>query len=95
MNSLENLSGLWRRLVPRSPLGMALGAALVLLVISPDARRVVRKGLVRALAAGLALSEEVRDLSKGVRNEISALVAEAQLTRSAGDGASSSITPNG
>lgn len=84
---MDNFTGFLRRLVPRSPLGMALGVAAVVLVVSPEARRVVRKGLVRALAAGLALGEEVRDLSKGVRKEVAALVAEAQVARSADDGA--------
>lgn len=92
---MENLSALLRRLVPRSPLGMVLGAAVVLLAVSPDARRAVRKGLVRALAAGLALGEEVRDLSQGVRKELTALVAEAQLARSAGDGAAPMSSSNG
>lgn len=91
---MRNVTALLQRLVPRSPLGMALGIGLVVLAISPDARRLVRKGLVRALAAGLALGEEVRDLTQGVRKEITAIVAEAQLARSTGNGAAPIASSN-
>lgn len=83
---MDNLTALLRRLVPRSPLGMALGVAAVALAVSPALRRAVRKGVVQALAAGLALNDEIRQLSGGVRKELATLVAEAQATRATADG---------
>lgn len=49
----------------KSPLGIALAAAAVLLAVSPDARKAARKWAVKGTEALLDLSENIRNFGGG------------------------------
>ncbi len=51
----------------KSPIGMALGAAAVLLALSPGARKTARKWAVKATEYVLELSEQAKGAAEEVR----------------------------
>jgi hypothetical protein len=60
------------------PVGWAIAAAGGVLALSPNARRAVRRGLVRGVAACLAATEGFRQRTAEMREGWEDLVAEAQ-----------------
>ena len=53
----------------KSPFGFAIGAAAVLLALSPDARKAARKWAVKATEFAMELGEQAKDAAAGARNK--------------------------
>jgi len=68
-----------KKLFPfNNPLGIVLTSAALILTISPEARRGTRKALVKGMGAALALGDQVKGLTSGVRHQMTALLSEAK-----------------
>lgn len=68
-----------KKLLPKTPLGIALTAATVLLTVSPEARKFTRKMAVKGIGAVLGIADGIKDVTAGTREQISSLVSEAKL----------------
>jgi hypothetical protein len=51
----------------RSPIGWMLGATVVMLTLSPDARKTVRRMAVKGTATVLDIVEQVRNVTSNLR----------------------------
>ncbi|WP_018131180.1 hypothetical protein [Effusibacillus pohliae] len=69
----------------RSPLGLTLTAATVILALSPEARQAARKLAVKGTVALLDLMDQVRSTATGAREQLSSLVEEMRLVESMGE----------
>lgn len=58
-----------KKLLPKSPWGIALTAAAVILYVSPEARKAVRRVAVKGVSALMALTEQIKESADSVRNE--------------------------
>lgn len=66
-----------KKLLPKSPLGIVLTAAAVILYASPEARKAVRKAAVKGLSALMALTEQLKESTSSIRNELSETMHES------------------
>ncbi len=67
------------KILPKTPLGIALTAAAVLLTVSPEARKFTRKVAVKGIGAVLGIADGIRDATAGTREQLTGLVAEAKM----------------
>lgn len=67
------------KILPKTPLGIALTAAAVLLTVSPEARKITRKMAVKGIGAVLGVADGIREVTAGTRKQLSGLVAEARM----------------
>lgn len=68
------------KLLPKTPLGIALTAAAVLLTVSPEARKVTRKIAVKGVSTVLDLADGLKNATAGARAQLSGIVSEAKMT---------------
>lgn len=66
------------KLLPKTPLGLAVTAATVLLSVSPEARQFTRKLAVKGIGAVLGAADGIRELTAGARAQVAGLVADAR-----------------
>ncbi|MGM0878875.1 MAG: hypothetical protein ACQEWV_30470 [Bacillota bacterium] len=62
-----------------NPAGIVITSASLLLVLSPKARKGTRKLLVKGVGAALALGDQVKGLTTGVRKQLGAMINEAKV----------------
>jgi hypothetical protein len=67
-----------KKLLPKSPWGIALTAAAVILYASPEARRAVRKVAVKGLSTLMALTEQLKESASSVRDGLTETVEEVK-----------------
>jgi hypothetical protein len=71
---------MWKKLLPKSPLGIALTAAAVILYASPEARKAVRKMAVKGLSTIMSLTDQIKESASSVKSEL--MENEQQETKS-------------
>jgi hypothetical protein len=64
------------KLLPKSPWGIALTTAAVVLYASPETRKAVRKAAVKGLSAMMALTEQIKESASSMRTEIAKTARE-------------------
>jgi hypothetical protein len=69
---------MFKKFIPKSPLGIVLTSAAMIFFISPKARSGTRKLLVRGMGAALAIGDQMKGLTSGVRHQVSELLEEAK-----------------
>lgn len=66
------------KLLPKSPIGIALTAASVILALSPEARRMTRRAAVKGMAGVLSLVDQMKTATASTQQHISGFVDEAR-----------------
>lgn len=66
------------KFIPRTPLGIALTAASVILAVSPEARQHVRKAVVKGLAATLGVIDQLQGAVSTAKIQIDSMLREAK-----------------
>ncbi|WP_134701913.1 hypothetical protein [Ammoniphilus sp. YIM 78166] len=66
------------KLLPKTPLGLAITAVTVVLSVSPEARKFTRKMAVKGIGAVMGAAEGIKDLTAGAREQMSGLISEAR-----------------
>ncbi|MGC5326060.1 hypothetical protein [Brevibacillus sp. SYSU BS000544] len=66
------------RLIPKSPLGIALTAASVLFAVSPEARKLTRRAAVKGIAGVLSLVDQLKEMTSSTTEQINGLIVEAK-----------------
>lgn len=66
------------KLLPKSPLVIALTTAAVILAVSPEARRFTRKMAVKGMGAIMGMAEGMKGLTSGVTQQISGFISEGK-----------------
>jgi hypothetical protein len=64
-----------------NPVGLAITSVTLLLALSPEARRGTRKLLVKGAGAVLALGDQMKGLTSGVRKQIGSIMEEAKAEK--------------
>jgi ABC-type transporter MlaC component len=64
-----------------NPIGLAITSVTLLLTLSPEARRGTRKLLVKGAGAVLALGDQMKSLTSGVRKQIGSIMEEAKAEK--------------
>jgi ABC-type transporter MlaC component len=64
-----------------NPVGLAITSVTLLLALSPEARRGTRKLLVKGAGAVLALGDQMKSLTSGVRKQIGSIMEEAKAEK--------------
>jgi ElaB/YqjD/DUF883 family membrane-anchored ribosome-binding protein len=64
-----------------NPVGLAITSVTLLLTLSPEARRGTRKLLVKGAGAVLALGDQMKGLTSGVRKQIGSIMEEAKAEK--------------
>jgi hypothetical protein len=64
----------------KSPFAAALGAAALLLALSPEARKTARKWAVKAAEMALDLSEQAKEATLGMRDQLQAAAKETGIS---------------
>ncbi|WCK54718.1 hypothetical protein PP175_01370 [Aneurinibacillus sp. Ricciae_BoGa-3] len=67
---------MFNKLLPKSPWGIALTTAAVVLYASPETRKAVRKAAVKGLSAIMALTEQIKESASSMRNEVAETARE-------------------
>lgn len=62
----------------KSPIGLALGAAALILAVSPEARKATRKLAVKATAGLLVIGDKVQAAASGAKEQWEELVKESR-----------------
>lgn len=78
---------MFKRLLSFSnPLGLAFtAAALLLLILSPEARKSTRRMLVKGAGALLSVGDQVKELTIGARKELGTIVQEEKVEKEQAD----------
>jgi len=70
---------MFKKLFPfNNPLGIVLTSAALIFTLSPEARKGTRKVLVKGMGAALALGDQMKGLTSGVRHQMSTLLEDAK-----------------
>lgn len=64
-----------------NPLGLVITSATIILALSPEARNGTRRLLVKGAGAALALGDQVKGLTTGMRMQLGTLVEEAKAEK--------------
>ncbi|MFC3884025.1 hypothetical protein ACFOU2_11205 [Bacillus songklensis] len=64
-----------------NPMGLVIASATIVLALSPGARKGTRRLLVKGAGAVLALGDQVKDLTTGVRKQLGTIVEEAKAEK--------------
>ncbi|WP_139488641.1 hypothetical protein [Brevibacillus dissolubilis] len=78
-----------QKFLPRTPLGIAVTAATVLLSVSPEARKLTRRAAVKGVAALLSVADQVKGMASTATGQMRELVDEARTATTQQDQASS------
>jgi hypothetical protein len=62
----------------KSPFGLALAAAALLLALSPEARKTARKLVIKATEAAIDLSERTKEATMSMKSQMQSVVEEAR-----------------
>lgn len=73
------------KLLPRSPLGIALTAVTVILAISPEARKMTRRAAVKGISAVLSTVDQLKAATSSAQHQLNGLAEEARGTQKALD----------
>jgi hypothetical protein len=68
------------KLLPRTPLGIALTAASVILAVSPEARKMTRRAAVKGISALLSAVDQIKAVASSAQNQISGMLEEGRGT---------------
>ena len=66
------------KLLPKTPLGLAITAVTVVLSVSPEARKFTRNMAVKGIGAVMGAAEGIKDLTAGAREQMAGLISEAR-----------------
>jgi hypothetical protein len=66
------------KLLPRTPLGIALTAVSVILAVSPEARRMTRRAAVKGISATLGLFDQLKGATATTRDQFNDLMVKAK-----------------
>ncbi|WP_081415184.1 hypothetical protein [Ectobacillus panaciterrae] len=64
-----------------NPVGLIVSSAVLILTVSPEARKGTRKLLVKGAGAALALGDQMKGLTTGVQKQLGTFVEEAKAER--------------
>jgi hypothetical protein len=68
------------KLLPRTPLGIALTAASVILAVSPEARKMTRRAAVKGISALLSAVDQIKAVASSAQNQFSGILEEGKGT---------------
>lgn len=66
------------KFIPRTPLGIVLTAASVILAVSPTARQHTRKAVVKGLAATLGVIDQLQGTVSTAKKQLDTMLREAK-----------------
>jgi hypothetical protein len=64
-----------------NPVGLAIASATLILALSPEARRGTRKLLVKGAGAALALGDQMKGMTSGMRLQLGSFMEEARAEK--------------
>jgi hypothetical protein len=67
-----------KRMLPKTPWGMALTAATVILSVSPEARKAARRTAIKGISAVLSLGDQLKEATASTRGQLAGLMQDAK-----------------
>ncbi len=67
-----------KKWLPKSPLGIILTTAAVVLTVSPEARQATRRLVVKGLAGALSVVDQLKSSGTAVQGQVKELLSEAR-----------------
>jgi hypothetical protein len=64
-----------------NPVGLAITSATLILALSPEARRGTKKLLVKGAGAALALGDQMKGMTSGMRLQLGSFMEEARIEK--------------
>ncbi|MFC6602757.1 hypothetical protein ACFQDF_16655 [Ectobacillus funiculus] len=64
-----------------NPVGLIVSSAVLILTVSPEARKGTKKLLVKGAGAALALGDQMKGLTTGIQQQLGTFVEEAKAER--------------